>query len=228
MKFQSSYLLRAPERKYKFLKRMYLSNPITKRLFYRYIEKHEGGQFYSSTLRRIFSETKDINVGIGSYGCFTDGFRPHVEIGSYCSIAPGVQRLVGNHPYTNASSHPLFYSKEFGCVKETKYVDHRLIIGNDVWIGVNAIITGNVESIGTGAIIGAGAVVTHDVRPYDIVAGVPAKVIGRRFDEEVQKKLLDSAWWELTPDRLAGCADYSDDIDRFIGEVKKQKDVMKK
>jgi len=203
---------------------MYLGNPVFKRLFYKYIDKYEGGQFYSTTLRKIFSETKDINVGIGTYGCFTDGFRPHADIGSYCSIAPGVQRLVGNHPYSNASTHPLFYSKDFGCVEKTNYIDHRLNIGNDVWIGVNAIITGNVEYIGDGAIIGAGAVVTHNVSSYEIVAGVPAKVIGKRFDQEAQSKLISSAWWDLTPDQLKKCIQYADDINRFTDEVKKQKD----
>lgn len=224
MKFQKCFLIDKPEGLYRVLKKMYLANAITKRLFYKYIDKKEGGQFYSTTLRRIFSETKDINVGIGTYGCFTDGFRPHVDIGAYCSIAPGVQRLVGNHPYTNASSHPIFYSKEFGCIAETRYDEHKLIIGNDVWIGVNAIITGNVEEIGDGAIIGAGAVVTHNVRPYEIVAGVPAKVIGQRFDDVIKEKLIKSAWWDLTPDRLAGCAQFANDIDRFIEEVEKQKD----
>ena len=227
MKFENKYLTPVSEKKYVFLKKMYFANPITRKLFYKYIDAKEGGQFYSTTLRRIFQETKDLKAGIGSYGCFTEGFRPHVVIGSYCSIAPGVQRLVGNHPYSNASSHPVFYSKDFGCVKETRYVEHKLIIGNDVWIGVNAIITGNVESIGTGAVIGAGAVVTHNVLPYEIVAGVPAKVIGKRFDDEIQEKLLDSAWWELTPDQLTECAEFADDIDRFISEVKKRKDVMK-
>ena len=224
MKYEKKFEQPVSERKYKFLKRMYLANPITKRLFYRYIDRFEGGQFYSQTLRRIFFETKDIKVGIGSYGCFTDGFRPHVIIGSYCSIAPGVQRLVGNHPYSNASTHPLFYHKDFGCLEEMHYDEHKLLIGNDVWIGVNAIITGNVEEIGDGAIIGAGAVVTHNVRPYEIVAGVPAKVIGQRFDDAVKERLIKSAWWELTPDQLAGSAEFANNIDRFIEEVEKQKD----
>ena len=143
MIFQRSYLNEQPMTHYKLLKKMYLSNPITRRLFFKYIEKNEGGQFYSSTLRRIFRDQYDISVGIGSYGCFTDGFRPHVTIGNYCSIAPGVQRLVGNHPYSNISTYPLFYKKEFGALSETVYDEHTLHIGHDVWIGVNAIITGN-------------------------------------------------------------------------------------
>ena len=221
MKYEKKFERLVSDRKYKFLKKMYLANPITKRLFYRYIDRFEGGQFYSQTLRRIFSETKDIKVGIGSYRCFTDGFRPHVIIGSYCSIAPGVQRLVGNHPYTNASTHPLFYHKDFGCLEEMHYDEHKLVIGNDVWIGVNAIITGNVEHIGDGAIIGAGAVVTHDVGAYEIVAGVPAKRIGNRFNEDDKEKLITSRWWELTPDQLAPCVADSDNIEKFICSVSK-------
>ena len=219
MKFRREYLAQASNFKYRILKKMYLSNPVTRRLFNTYISKREGGQFYSSTLRRIFREEYDIDVGIGSYGCFTTNFRPHVKIGAYCSIAPGVQRLVGNHPYTNVSTHPLFYKKEFGALDETRYEDHYLTIGNDVWIGVNAIITGNVSLIGDGAIIGAGAVVTHDVAPYAIVAGVPAKVINERFPKEIQEQIINSKWWQLYPDTLSGFAKDAADIELFLKKV---------
>lgn len=153
--------------KYRILKWLYQSNPITLRLFYKYINKYEGGQFYSTTLRRIFKELYDIEAGIGSYGCFTTNFRPHVRIGNYCSIAPGVQRLVGNHPLNLASMHPIFYDPSFGCTSESRYQHHTLKIGHGVWIGVNAIITGNCEEIGDGAVIGAGAIVTHNTPLFD-------------------------------------------------------------
>jgi acetyltransferase-like isoleucine patch superfamily enzyme len=216
MIFRREYLKNQNDNLYGRLKQMYLGNKISKHFFYRYIEKNEGGQFYSTTLRRIFKEQYDIDAGIGTYGCFTDGFRPHVKIGNYCSIAPGVQRLVGNHPYSNVSTHPLFYKKEFGVLSETHYDEKHLTIGNDVWIGVNAIITGNCSRIGDGAIIGAGAVVTHDVPDFSIVGGVPAKIIKYRFLPEDQKKLKDSCWWNLYPDELAKYVQYAGNVDEFV------------
>ena len=71
----------------------------------------------------------------------------------------------------------------------------RVTIGNDVWIGHGAVILPGV-SIGTGAVIGANAVVTKDVPPYMIVAGVPAKILRPRFDEKTVERLLQSAWWD--------------------------------
>ena len=79
--------------------------------------------------------------------------------------------------------------------------EKRSYIGNDVWIGANSIIKGGLK-IADGAIIGAGAVVTKDVEPYTIVAGVPARVIGRRFDEEIIQKLLKIKWWNWSNEKL--------------------------
>ncbi|WP_242258205.1 CatB-related O-acetyltransferase [Streptococcus thoraltensis] len=219
MKFDTKYLTYRGKLAYKILKKLYLKNSLTRKLFYQYINRYEGGQFYSTTLRRIFKETRNIDVQIGSYGCFTDGFRPNVTIGAYCSIASGVQRLVGNHPYDNISTYPLFYKKDFGALTETRYDEKQLSIGHDVWIGVNAIITGNVQNIGNGAIIGAGAVVTHDVEPYTIVAGVPARKIGVRFSDSIQEQLEKSKWWELTPDELAPMAELANQPEAFIKKV---------
>lgn len=70
-----------------------------------------------------------------------------------------------------------------------------IIIGNDVWIGFEAIVMAGVR-IGDGAIVAARAVVTHDVPPYTIVGGVPAKVIRKRFDDKVIQKLVTLKWWE--------------------------------
>lgn len=220
MIFNSKYLIGQPEAKYQRLKKLYLGGPIGRRYVDRYIQKHEGGQFYSQTLRRIYADTYDISAGIGSYGCFTTNFRPHVTIGNYCSIAPGVQRLVGNHPMTDVSTHPVFHQEAFGCCKETRYESHHLTIGNDVWIGVNAIITGNVESIGDGAVIGAGSVVTHNVEPYAIVAGSPAKLLRYRFDEEIRMALMSSRWFELTPDELTPFVELADNPLAFANAIK--------
>ena len=74
-------------------------------------------------------------------------------------------------------------------------------IGNDVWIGANAMILGGI-TIGDGAIIGAGAVVTKDIPPYAIVGGIPARIIRYRFPNDVINALLSSQWWNLSENIL--------------------------
>jgi hypothetical protein len=89
------------------------------------------------------------------------------------------------------------------------------VIGNDVWIGHGVTIMPGV-SIGTGAVIGAGAVVTKDVEPYQIVVGVPARPIRKRFSEEVITQLLDIAWWDWDRATLEARFDDFYDLDAFI------------
>lgn len=82
-------------------------------------------------------------------------------------------------------------------IKTKRCLDNRgdIVIGNDVWIGYYAVIMAGVK-IGYGAIIGTRAVVTGDVEPYTIVGGVPAKVIKKRFSDDVILKLLKIKWWD--------------------------------
>lgn len=94
------------------------------------------------------------------------------------------------------------------------------IIGNDVWIGLRVTIIAGVN-IGHGAIIGAGSVVTHDVPPYSIVAGVPAKVIKFRFSEDVREKLLESEWWDLSEEVIKKASSEFKDPVRFLDKVNK-------
>jgi len=108
-------------------------------------------------------------------------------IGSYCSIAEGVQFLLGGeHEVHTISTYP-FKVKVFGYTSEAG-TKGSIIVKDDVWIGTNAIICSGV-TIGQGAIIAAGAVVTKDVAPYAIVGGNPAKVIKYRFDEGIRQRL---------------------------------------
>ena len=119
-----------------------------------------------------------------------------VTIGRYCSIANNVLIGATIHPTNWLSTSPFQYDKwlEPDCNKCDWTIARPTSIGNDVWIGANAIIQSGV-SIGNGAIIGSGAVVTKDVPPYAIVIGVPAKVLRYRFSQKIIKKLQKLEWW---------------------------------
>lgn len=122
------------------------------------------------------------------------------EIGSFCSISRDVKIGLGSHPKKHLSTSPIFYSKERGLLSNSSYdtIEEKgfTIIENDVLISANACILEGIR-IGTGAIVGAGAIVTHDIPPYAIVAGIPAKIIGYRFDKETCEMLLSEKWWTL-------------------------------
>ena len=123
-------------------------------------------------------------------------------IGKFCSIACGVRFLftAGNHRMGSLATYcfPVFFD-EWGLEGKTitEAWDNKgdIVIGNDVWIGYEAVIMAGVH-IGDGAIIGTQAVVTKDVPPYTIVGGVPAKPIRRRFDDRTIEKLLALRWWD--------------------------------
>lgn len=122
------------------------------------------------------------------------------EMGKFCSIGPNVIIGPGEHPTnTLVSTHPSIYSNPHNLIKNFSKSNHfnydqKISIGNDVWIGANAIILNGI-TIGNGAIIGANSLVNKDVEPYSIVGGLPAKIIKFRFNEEEIKYLLNLEWW---------------------------------
>lgn len=137
------------------------------------------------------------------------------SIGSYCTIGGGV------HPLNHVSSSPLFYDKhnifnteEFSS-EATILKQPQTIIGNDVWVGDMAFIKAGV-TVGDGAVIGAHSVVTKDVPPYAIVAGVPANVIKYRFDEETIKILQESNWCNWPDEKLKTHKELFSDIKAFV------------
>jgi len=129
-------------------------------------------------------------------------------IGRFCSIACGAKFLFtsANHTMKSLSTYPFpIFFEEWGL--EIKNVasawDNKgdIVVGNDVWIGYEAVILSGVH-IGDGAIIGARAVVTKDVPPYTVVGGIPAKEIKKRFDEETIKKLKQLEWWNWPVEKI--------------------------
>jgi acetyltransferase-like isoleucine patch superfamily enzyme len=150
----------------------------------------------------------------------------NVKIGRYCSIAANVNISPSQHPVNWLSisdrQHNSAYLdfNRFGGndVAVKRFVDDkRAEIGNDVWVGINAVIMGGVK-IGDGAIVAAGAVVTKDVPPYAVVGGVPAKVIKYRFDEDTIKELLALKWWDYDIADF-GEVDWSD-VKKAIATIK--------
>ena len=117
-------------------------------------------------------------------------------IGKYCSISYNVRFIMdeGGHTFNTISSYPFKTNK---CNMERSGI----VVGNDVWIGMNAIIMYGV-SIGDGATIAAGSVVTKDVAPYTVVGGVPAKVIKYRFEPEMIEELLKIDYGKLSKEDI--------------------------
>lgn len=182
----------------------------------------DGGVYYSQKIRRLYRNVYNIDVGIGSYGCFnTLQFPEGTKIGNYCSIAPRVHFLFSNHPMDGVSTHPIFYNRLLGYVPEDRIERVKLCVGHDVWIGASTTITRGCTNIGNGAVIGAGSVVTHDVPPYAVVAGNPAKVIRYRVPQEIQDMLEESKWYELSPQQLAPFVDDAAHPDEFCKKIAK-------
>lgn len=165
---------------------------------------------------KIYHDTKILSssIGAGTYIGWSSILN-HVVIGRFCSIAPFTEVIYGRHAVNEfVSSHPSFYSTAsqagFSFVEESKFAEfvfadttaeHRVIIGNDVWIGYGVKIMEGV-TIGDGAIIGAGSIVTKNVEPYGIYVGVPAKKIKERFSPATIKSLLEVRWWNKDFDWL--------------------------
>ena len=135
--------------------------------------------------------------------------RDRLNIGKFCSIACGAKFLFNsaNHSMESLSTYPFpLFFEEWGLDRNdvADAWDNKgdIIIGNDVWIGYEAVILSGV-TIGDGAIIGARAVVTRDVPPYTIVGGVPAKAIKKRFSEATIAYLLRIQWWNWSIEKIA-------------------------
>lgn len=166
-------------------------------------------------------------IGYGSY--IGDECTIKAKIGRFCSVGHKVTVLTGTHPsHKFVSTNPVFFS--LGLQNGTTFVKNQkfrekifadennkygAIIGNDVWIGYNATIMGGV-TIGDGAIIASGAFVKNSVEPYTIVAGQPARVIGKRFTDAQVEWLINFKWWDKPLSWIKEHAEEFEDIEKFI------------
>lgn len=143
------------------------------------------------------------------------------RIGPWSSISWGVRLGLSDHPLDHLGTSLLFSRKIRGWVEADTHdpiAEGLTEIGADVLISAGALVLTGVR-IGHGAVVGAGAVVKEDVPPYAIVAGVPARVIGHRFDEETREALLASKWWELDPAKLREHRDLFPHPRRFLAAI---------
>ena len=179
----------------------------------------------------VSSHTVISDSSIGSYTFIGRNCEfPKCKIGKFCSIGDDVKIIHGRHPTKGfVSTYPAFYSAkaQYGFTfvqtslfEEEKYAENGFfcVIGNDVWIGSFAHILGGI-SIGNGAIIGCNAVVTKDVPPFAIVAGVPAKIIGFRFSESEIKKLETLKWWDKPFEWLQHRSAFFDSVEALINQI---------
>ncbi|MDK4688443.1 CatB-related O-acetyltransferase [Kingella negevensis] len=167
------------------------------------------------------------NVSIGQFSYLNVGcvVYSNVSIGRFCSIGRSVEIGLASHPMEYLSTHPFVTSNslftrypEYSEIQRKKWQFHQSVsIGNDVWIGAKAMILNGVN-VGDGAVIAAGAVVTKDVPPYAVVAGVPARVMRMRFDDKTIEQLLALKWWDLPLSELKKLP--FDDIQQCIEVMK--------
>lgn len=175
------------------------------------IEGYENEIYVKPTL-------KNPNIIVGDFTYIADSeFESHVThfypwsrdkliIGKFCQIAAGVEFVMNdaNHQMNAISTFP-FYTLEGWNMEAPEQKDlpfkGDILIGNDVWIGQNTTILPGI-CIGDGAIIGANSVVSRDVEPYTIVAGNPARMKRKRFDDDLIEMLLELKWWDKSVDEI--------------------------
>ena len=183
---------------------------------------------------------KNQNIIVGDFTYIADSdFESHVThhyewngdkliIGKFCQIAAGVEFIMNgaNHQMNAVSTFP-FYTLEGWDMDPPALSDLPLkgdtVIGNDVWIGQNAVILPGVR-IGDGSIIGANSVVGNDAPPYTIVAGNPARILRKRFDEELIDLLLKYRWWDKSVEEINGLIPVltCSDLEKVRNELKKR------
>ncbi len=178
---------------------------------------------------------------MGAFSSCTSTMPINTVIGRYSSLGMGIQRLGGNHPTDRFTSSQITYNKMFGPYQdyfntnegsdfEIKGMQSTngspVVIGHDVWVGQEVRFVSTGITVGNGAIIAAGAMVTKDVPPYAVVGGVPAKVIRYRFSDEVIQELERLQWWNYAYPDFANVKG-DEPIESFIEKVSRLIDNKK-
>ncbi|MGX8851858.1 CatB-related O-acetyltransferase [Amedibacillus sp. YH-ame10] len=185
----------------------------------------------------------DRNVTIGDFNYFNANqleviIEPNTRIGKFCSIAPGVVIGLGNHNVHSVTTHPILFNPYYSKLLDVEFSGERLglmdddvetIIGSDVWIGARATLKRGI-TVGNGAVIAGEAMVNKDVPAYSIVGGIPAKVMGYRFDKEIIEKLNENekyTFWNWSEDFFKGHLNELNDINSYLNCIEIYKTFSK-
>lgn len=202
------------------------------------VKINPGARIIESTLLGPTYLNKNTHVGpnvtLGKYfGMNESGFIARAQIGAFCAFGARTAINPFNHPTNWLSTNEFqYHPNSFDWVEEyrdfirldrTPDMFERVSVGNDVWTGHNVCIMPGV-SIGDGAVIGAGSIVTRDVPPYAIVAGAPAMIKRYRFDEKIIHRLIAVRWWDFELSQLSGLP--FRDIERCLGDLERLREEV--
>ncbi|OWK32476.1 CatB-related O-acetyltransferase [Sphingomonas mucosissima] len=190
------------------LERLYAAGRLRGRVL-RLMRRWDGGEMRSVRLRWLLRLHHGVTIGDYSYGAI---LRPGVlprgsAVGRWCSVGQELIVRRRDHPIERVTQHPFFYNAKLGLVPRDTIgldEDNPLSIGHDVWIGDRVTILSGCRSIGDGAVLAAGAVVTRDVPPFAIMGGVPARMLRARFPEPIAEMVAQSQWWEFDLETVSG------------------------